>query len=153
MSFADDYRRLEEFLASDPDYARLDAECERLEKIICEQGDKAHKATCDFQTWSLCQDTLEHAANSVPEFSPDNPLLSALFNDELAADQLHEGAKVFQRRMRDSLAKAGEASKIWADATDQLVEAKKDRQKRRSPLVDTWREMEANREAAEQEAK
>ena len=149
MSFTDEYARLEEFLKADPDYARFDAECVRLQKIVDEQGQAAHSATCDFEAWSLCQSTLEFAALDVPSFKPDN---LALFNDELVAEQLSAGAKVFERRKRDCLIKAGEASRNWADASDQLEEAQVGRQKRRYALVDVWREMEANKKAAEQEA-
>ena len=149
MSFSDEYKRLEEFLKADPDYARFDAECVRLQKIVDEQGQAAHSATCDFEAWSLCQSTLEFAALDVPSFKPDN---LALFNDELVAEQLSAGAKVFERRKRDCLIKAGEASRNWAEASDQLKEAQAGRQKRRYALVDVWREIEANKKAAEQEA-
>jgi len=149
MSFTHEYARLEEFLKADPDYARFDAECARLQKIVDEQGQAAHSATCDFETWSLCESTLEFAALDVPSFKPDN---LALFNDEIAAEQLSEGAKVFERRKRDCLIKAGEASRNWAEASDQLEEAQAGRQKRRYALVDAWREIEANKKAAEEEA-
>ena len=149
MSFSDEFARLEEFLQADPDYARFDAECSRLQKIVDEQSQAAHSATCDFETWSLCESTLEFAALDVPAFKPDN---LALYNDELAAEQLSAGAKVFERRKRDCLVKAGEASRIWAEALDQLEEAQEGRQKRRYALVDVWREIEANKKAADQEA-
>jgi hypothetical protein len=149
MSYADEFARLEEFLQADPDYARFDAECSRLQKIVDEQSQAAHSATCDFETWSLCESTLEFAALDVPAFKPDN---LALYNDELAAEQLSAGAKVFERRKRDCLIKAGEASRNWAEASDQLKEAQAGRQKRRYALVDVWREIEANKKAAEQEA-
>mgnify|MGYP003146029574 CR=1 FL=1 len=149
MSFADKLSRLEEFLQADPDYACFDAECSRLQKIVDEQNQVAHRASCDYETWSLCESTLEYAALEVPDFRPDN---LALYNDELAAEQLSEGAEVFKRRKRDCLIKAGEASRNWAEASDQLVEAQEGRQKRRYALVDVWREIEANKKAAEQEA-
>lgn len=148
MSYADEFARLEDFLQADPDYARFDAECSRLQKIVDEQSQAAHKATCDFETWSLCESTLEFAALDVPSFKPDN---LALYNDELAAEQLSAGAKVFERRKRASLVKAGEASRNWAEASDQLEEAQEGRQKRRYALVDVWREIEANKKAAGQE--
>ena len=149
MSFTDEYARLEDFLKADPDYARFDSECVRLQKIVDEQGQAAHSATCDFEAWSLCQSTLEFAALDVPSFKPDN---LALFNDELAAEQLSAGAKVFERRKRACLIKAGEASRNWAEASDQLEEAQAGRQKRRYALVDVWREIEANKKASEKEA-
>jgi|TARA_Y100000289_G_scaffold13861_1_gene12998 hypothetical protein len=147
MSFADEYARLEEFLRADPDYARFDAECVRLQKIVDEQGQAAHSATCDFETWSICESTLEFAAMDVPDF--DN---RALLNPDLVAEQLDAGAKHFQRLKRDCLMKAGEASKAWAEASDQLAVVKQDRQTRRFALVDIYREVEANKKAAEQEA-
>ena len=150
MSCTDEFARLEEFLQADPDYARFDAECSRLQKIVDEQSQAAHSATCDFETWSLCESTLEFAALDVPAFKPDN---LALYNDELAAEQLSAGAKVFERRKRACLVKAGEASRNWAEASDQLEEAQEGRQKRRYALVDVWREIEANKNAADQEAK
>ena len=149
MSFSDEYTRLEEFLKADPDYARFDAECVRLQKIVDEQGQAAHSASCDYETWSLCESTLEFAALDVPAFKPDN---LALYNDGLAAEQLSAGAALFERRKRDCLIKAGEASRNWAEASDQLKEAQAGRQKRRYALVDVWREIEANKKAAEQEA-
>lgn len=149
MSFADEYTRLEEFLQADPDYARFDAECSRLQKIVDEQGQAAHSASCDYETWSLCESTLEFAALDVPDFKPDN---LALYSDDLAADRLSAGAKVFERRKRAALVKAGEASRNWAEASDQLEEAQEGRQKRRYALVDVWREIEANKKAADQEA-
>jgi len=150
MSYTDEFARLEEFLQADPDYARFDAECSRLQKIVDEQSQAAHSATCDFETWSLCESTLEFAALDVPAFKPDN---LALYNDERAAEQLSAGAKVFERRKRACLVEAGEASRNWAEASDQLEEAQEGRQKRRYALVDVWREIEANKKAADQEAK
>ena len=35
---SNEFYRLEEFLMADPDYARFDAECSRLQKIVDEQG-------------------------------------------------------------------------------------------------------------------
>jgi len=150
MSYTDEFARLEEFLQADPDYARFDAECSRLKKIVDEQSQAAHSASCDYETWSLCESTLEFAALDVPDFKPDN---LALYNDELAAEQLSKGAKLFERRKRACLVKAGEASQNWAEASDQLEEAQEGRQKRRYALVDVWREIEANKKAADQEAK
>ena len=149
MSYADEFARLDEFLKADLDYARFDAECVRLQKIVDEQAQAAHSASCDYETWSLCESTLEFAALDVPSFKPDN---LALYNDGLAAEQLSAGAKVFKRRKRDCLIKAGEASRNWSEASDQLKEAQAGRQKRRYALVDVWREIEANKKAAEQEA-
>ena len=83
------------------------------------------------------------------DFKPDN---LALYSDDLAADQLSAGAKVFERRKRAALVKAGEASRNWAEASDQLEEAQEGRQKHRYALVDVWREIEANKKAADQEA-
>ena len=150
MSYADEFARLEEFLQADPDYARFDAECSRLQKIVDEQSQAAHSASCDYETWSLCESTLEYAALGVPDFKPDN---LALYSEDLAAEQLSAGAKVFERRKRAALVKAGEASRNWAEASDQLEEAQEGRQKRRYALVDVWREIEANKKAADQEAK
>tara|TARA_Y100000592_G_scaffold96182_1_gene164203 strand:+ start:828 stop:1280 length:453 start_codon:yes stop_codon:yes gene_type:complete len=150
MSYADEFARLEEFLQADPDYARFDAECNRLQKIVDEQSQVAHSASCDYEAWSLCESTLEFAALDVPAFKPDN---LALYNDELAAQQLSAGAKVFERRKRACLVKAGEASRNWAEASDQLEEAQEGRQKRRYALVDVWREIEANKKPADHEAK
>ena len=150
MSYTDEFARLEEFLQADPDYARFDAECSRLQKIVDEQSQAAHSASCDYETWSLCESTLEFASLDVPDFKPGN---LALFNDQHAAEQLSAGAKVFERRKRACLIKAGEASRNWAEASDQLEEAQEGRQKRRYALVDVWREIEANNKAADQEAK
>lgn len=150
MSYADEFARLEEFLQADPDYARFDAECSRLQKIVDEQSQAAHSASCDYETWSLCESTLEFAAMDVPDFKPGN---LALFNDQYAAEQLSAGAKVFERRKRACLIKAGEASQNWAEASGQLEEAQEGRQKRRYALVDVWREIEANKKADDQEAK
>ena len=49
MSFAIEYALLLDFLQADPDWARLDAECSRLKKIVDKQGQAAHSATCDFE--------------------------------------------------------------------------------------------------------
>ena len=147
--FKTEYERLEAFLAADPDYARLDAECDRLRKFIDEQGQAAHMATCDFETWSLCESTLEFAALDVPGFRPDN---LALFNSELAAEQLDAGAKRFERLKRDCLVKAGEASKAWAEASDQLADAKDKWLVCRKALVDVWHKKQADEKAASQEA-
>ena len=149
MSFSDEYARLQDFLQADPDWARFDAECSRLQKIVDKQGQAAHSATCDLEAYSLCQSTLEYAVYDVPDFRPDN---LALFNSELAGCHLEAGAKVFERLKRECLIKGGEAAKKWAKASDELIEAECERQDRRLKLVAIWNEMEAKR-AAEQEAK
>ena len=105
-------------------------------------------ATCDFETWSLCESTLEFAALDV--LSPPDNL--ALFNSELAAEQLDAGAKRFERLKRDSLVKAGEASKAWAEASDQLADAKDKWLVCRKALVDVWHKKQADEKAASQEA-
>ena len=134
---------------ADPDYARFDAECSRLQKIVDEQGSLAHGAACDFEAWSLCESTLEFAALDVDDFTPDN---LALFNAELAQHRLTMGKQLFERLKRDRLVVAGEASKNWAQASDQLQQAQEGRQKRRYALVDVWHEIEANKKTAEKEA-
>ena len=149
MSYADEFARLEEFLQADPDYARFNAECDRLQAIVNEQGGLAHRVTCDFEAWSLCESTLEFAALDVEDFTPDN---LALFNAELAQEQLARGKQLFERIKRDCLVVAGEASKNWAQASDQLQQVQAQRQARRSALVDIWREIEANKKSAEKEA-
>ena len=147
--FKTEYDRLENFLAADPDYARLDAECDRLQAIVEKQGQIAHNASIDFQAWSLCQETLEYAVFDVPDFRPDN---LALFNGELAACYLDSGAKQFERLKRECMIKGGEASKAWKEATDQLAEVKHERQLRRSALVDVWHKKQNDEKAANQEA-
>ena len=149
MSFADEYAQLEAFLKADSEYARFDAECSKLQKIVDEQNQAAHSASCDYETWSLCESTLEFAALDVPLFKPDN---LALYNDELAAKHLSEGAEVFKRLKRACLVKAGEASRNWAEASGQLKEAQEVRKERRCALVDAWHEIQANKKAAEKEA-
>ena len=150
MSFAIEYALLLDFLQADPDWARFDAECSRLKKIVDKQGQAAHSATCDFEAYSLCQATLEYAVHDVPDFRPDN---LALFNGELAGDYLATGAKVFERLKRECLIKGGEAAEKWAKASDDLLKAECERQDRRLELVAIWNEMEAKKNAADQEAK
>ena len=134
---------------ADPDYARFDAECSRLQKIVDEQADLSHGAACDYEAWSLCESTLEHAALNVDDYTPGN---LALFNAEQAQHWLTMGKQLFERLKRDRLVVAGEASKNWAQASDQLRQAQEGRQKRRYALVDVWHEIEANKKAAEKEA-
>jgi hypothetical protein len=149
MSSTNPLERLEEFLKADADYARFDAECDRLQAIVNEQNGLAHRVTCDFEAWSLCESTLEFAVLDVDDFTPDN---LALFNAELAQEQLTMGKELFKRLKRDCLVVAGEASKKWAQASDQLQQAQEQRQVRRSALVKVWREIEASKKAAEKEA-
>ena len=149
MSFAIEYALLLDFLQADPDWARLDAECSRLKKIVDKQGKAAHSATCDFEAYSLCQATLEYAVHDVPDFRPDN---LALFDGELAGCHLETGAKVFERLKRECLIKGGKAAEKWAKATDELLKAECDRQDRRLELIAIWDEMEAKKKAADQEA-
>mgnify|MGYP001200227550 FL=1 len=134
---------------ADPDYARFDAECSRLQKIVDEQADLSHGAACDYEAWSLCESTLEYAALDVDNYTPDN---LALFNADQAVHWLSMGKQLFERLKRDRLVVAGEASRNWAHASDQLKQAQEGRQNRRYALVDVWREIEANKKAAEQEA-
>ena len=150
MSFSDEYARLQDFLQADPDWARFDAECSRLKKIVDKQGQAAHSATCDLEAYSLCQATLEYAVYDVPDFRPDN---LALFNGELAGCHLDTGAKVFERLKRECLIKGGKAAEEWAKASDELLKAECERQDRRIELVAIWNEMEAKKKAADQEAK
>ena len=146
---SNEFYRLEEFLMADPDYARFDAECSRLQKIVDEQADLSHGAACDYEAWSLCESTLEYAALDVDNYTPDN---LALFNADQAVHWLSMGKQLFERLKRDRLVVAGEASRNWAHASDQLKQAQEGRQNRRYALVDVWREIEANKKAAEQEA-
>ena len=146
---SNEFYRQEEFLMADPDYARFDAESTRLQKIVDEQADLAHGFACDYEAWSLCESTLEFAALNVENFTPDN---LALFNFEQAQHRLSMGKQLFERLKRERLVLAGEASKNWAQASDQLKQAQEGRQNRRYALVDVWREIEANKKAAEQEA-
>ena len=148
---SDEFYRQHQFFMADPDYARFDAECSRLQKIVDEQADLAHGAACDYEAWSLCESTLESAALDVDDFMnyPDN---LALFNAEQAQHRLRMGKQLFERLKRERLVVAGEASKNWAQASDQLKQAQEGRQNRRYALVDVWREVEANKKAAEQEA-
>ena len=141
--------RLEEFLKADTDYARFDAECNRLQAIVNEQNSLACRVTSDFEAWNLCENTLEFAALDVDDYTPDN---LALFNAELAQQQLTAGKELFKRLKRDCLVVAGEASKKWAQASDQLQQVEAQRQARRFALVDIWNEMQKNKKAAEKEA-
>ena len=141
--------RLEAFLATDLEYSRLDAECDRLEAIVKKQGRLAHNASCDFEAWSLCQETLEYAALDVPDFRPDN---LALFNSELAVCYLDSGAKQFERLKRECMIKGGEASKAWAEASDQLDCFKDKRLVRRKALVAVWHEKQDENRVAAKEA-
>ena len=145
---SNEFYRLEEFLKADADYARFDAECSRLKAIVNEQNSLACKVTCDFEAWNLCENTLEFAALDVDDYTPDN---LALFNAELAQGQLTMGKELFKRLKRDCLVVAGEASKKWAQASDQLQQVEAQRQARRFALVDIWNEMQANKKAADQE--
>ena len=147
--FKTEYDRLENFLAADPDYARLDAECDRLQAIVEKQARIAGESERDYEAFSLCQETLEYAIHDIPDFHPDN---LALFNGELAACYLDRGAKRFERLKRECFIKGGEASKIWDEATDQLANAKHDRQQRRYVLVDVWHKKQNDEKAANQEA-
>ena len=146
---SNEFYRLAEFLMADPDYARFDAECSRLQKIVDEQADLSHGAACDYEAWSLCESTLEYAALDVDNYTPDN---LALFNADQAVHWLSMGKQLFERLKRDRLVVAGEASKNWAQASDQLKQAQEGRQNRRYALVDVWHEIEANKKAAAQEA-
>jgi len=147
--FRAEYERLEAFLASDPDYARFDAECNRLQSVINEKSQTAGEAECDYEAFNLCQETLEYAVHDIPDFRPDN---LALFNGELAACQLDRGAKRFERLKRECLIKGGEASKAWEEATDQLAAVEHDRQQRRYVLVDVWHKKQDDEKAIKQEA-
>ena len=146
---SNEFYRQDQFFMTDPDYARFDAECSRLQKIVDEQADLAHGAACDYEAWSLCESTLAFAALDVQDFTPDN---LALFNAEQAQHRLSMGKQLFERLKRDRLVVAGEASKRWAQASDQLKQAQEGRQNRRYALADAWREIEANKKAAEKEA-
>tara|TARA_R110002020_G_scaffold332927_3_gene548368 strand:- start:707 stop:1141 length:435 start_codon:yes stop_codon:yes gene_type:complete len=137
MSFADDYARLEEFLKADPDYARIDAECNRLQKIVNDHDQAGHKAACDYDKWKACEEALNSAA-----FDCSGEKESCLDTD-LKYEYLNEGEMYIQRLKREAMIVAGEAFKFWAEATDQCVTAHFDRQVRRSALVDTWNEIKA----------
>ena len=147
--FRAEYERLEAFLASDSDYARFDAECNRLQSVIDEKSRTVSEAERDYEAFNLCQETLEYAVHDIPDFSPDN---LALFNGELAACQLDRGAKRFERLKRECMIKGGEASKAWGEATDQLAVAEHDRQQRRYVLVDVWHKKQNDEKAIKQEA-
>ncbi len=147
--FKTEYKRLEAFLAADPDYARLDAECSRIKSIVEKQAQIARESECDFLAFDLCQDTLDYAVHDIPDFQPNN---LALFSDELSTCRLTRGAKHLERVKRQCMIKGGEASKAWEEATDNLADVEYHLQQRRYVLVDVWDKKRADEKAAKQEA-
>jgi len=145
MSFADDYARLEDFLKADPEYARIDAECARLQKIVNDNDQVGHSAACDYEKWKACEEALTNAGLDC-SFEKESCV-----DTDLKAEYLNEGEMLMQRMKREAMIVAGEAFKFWAEATDQCVTAHFDRQTRRSALVDTWNEIKASKKAAEKE--
>ena len=143
------YERLEAFLSDDPDYARLDCRCKRLQEIVDAQHLRAGQAERDYEAFALCQETLEYAIHDIPDITPDN---LALFDGEMLAVKLDIGAKTLECLKRQSMIKGGEASRMWQEASDQLVEVKRDRQSRRLALIDVWDKKLAKEKAAKQEA-
>lgn len=146
QDFKTEYDQLDNFLAADCDWARLDAECTRVKSIVDKQARIAGEAERDFLAFDLCQDTLEYAVHDIPDFRPDN---LALFNDELAACQLDRGAKRFERLKRQCMIKGGEASRAWEEATDQLADLEHHLQQRRFHLVRVWNEKQAQKQEAQ----
>lgn len=139
MSFADEYALLEAFLHADPDYARLDAECSRLEKIVNEKDQSGHEATGDYDKWNSCEEAMDSAVFE----SPNNA------SSDLHCEHLRSGQMFFQRLKREAMISAGKAFSHWWEATDQLCVATSDRQTRRSALVDTWNEIKAVKKSVE----
>mgnify|MGYP003651270347 CR=1 FL=1 len=144
MSFADDYARFEESLQSDPDYARIDAECTRLQKIVNHNDRIGDSAASDYDKWNACEEALNKAAFDCSCGNESDA------DSELKAEYLNDGEMHIQRLRREAMIVAGEAFKFWIEATDQLHVAKSDRQARRSALVDTWNEIKAAKKEAAQ---
>ena len=144
MSFADDYARLEDFLKADTDCARIDAEVDRLTKIVNDHDQVGNSAACDYEKWKACEEALNAAG-----FDCSYEKESCLETD-LKAEYLDVGEMLMQRMKREAMVVAGEAFKSWTEATDKLHVAKSDRQARRHELVNTWNEIKAAKK--EQEA-
>lgn len=145
-SFADDYARLEEFLKADPDYARIDAECNRLRKLRHETHEAADTATRKYHMWMCCRTALEDKIAGLT----DEGDLGFVFSVDLVLDYLAEGEEMFERMMRAELVKAGEASQAWLQADEDLESATASYSKVRIPLVQVWRDKQAaDKEAAQ----
>lgn len=139
MSFADEYALLEAFLHADSDYARLDAECSRLEKIVTEKDQAGREAAFEYDKWNSCEEVM------------DSAVFEALDNasSDLHCEHLRSGQMFFQRLKREAMISAGKRFSHWWEATDQLQVALCDRQARRSALVDTWNEIKAAKKSIE----
>lgn len=141
MSFADEYARLEGFLKADIEYARLDAECSRLQKIANDNDRVGHSAACDYDKWNVCEEALIAAFDRSCE-------KESSVDTDLKAEYLNDGEMFMQRMKREAMVVAGEAFKFWIEATDQLGAVKAALQARRSTLVDKWNEIKAAKQEA-----
>ena len=135
MSFIDDYSRLEEFLLSDPEYARLESEIDRLKKVREESDEAADIATRNYHKWMCCESALQDKANLLT----DDGDLDFVFSADLVAEYLAGGQEKFERMKRAELVKAGEASQVWLQADEDLELAYASYRKVRPALVQIWR--------------
>ena len=146
MSFADDYARLEDFLNTDPEYARLNSECNRLRKLRQETDEAADTATRKYHMWMCCESALE---DKVFDLSDDGDL-GFVFTHDLVAEYLSDGQEMFERMKRAELVKAGEASQAWLQADEDLDLAMASYSKVRIALVQAYRAKQAaDKEAAQ----
>ena len=146
MSFADDYARLEDFLKADPEYARIDDECNRLRKLRQETDEAADTATRNYHKWMCCRTALEDKVAGLT----DEGDLGFVFSVDLVLDYLGEGEEMFERMMRAELVKAGEASQAWLQADEDLESATASYSKVRIALVQVWRDKQASDKEAAQ---
>jgi len=146
MSFADDYARLEEFLKADPDYARIESEVSRLTTLCNETSQAVEDATRNYHKWMCCESALE---DKVFALSDDGDL-GFVFTHDLVAEYLSDGQEMFERMKRAELVKAGEASRLWLMADEDLEVAKVSYSKVRPALVQAYRDKQAaDKEAAQ----
>ena len=136
MSYADEFNQLEEFLMSDPEYARIQSEINRLQRLCEDSRDAAATATATYHKWMCCEGALEWFNMDVTD---SGDLAFTGLSHELVSEYLADGEELFEQMKRAELVKAGEASSIWLKAFADLKLVKESYGKVRVALVEVWR--------------
>tara|TARA_R100001510_G_C7587772_1_gene158485 strand:+ start:143 stop:571 length:429 start_codon:yes stop_codon:yes gene_type:complete len=135
MSYAEEFKQFEEFLMSDPEYARIQSEINRLQELCKDSRDAAETATRSYHKWMCCEGALEWFSDDCDD---SGDLAFTGLNHELVREYLADGQELFEQMKRAELVKAGEASSIWLKASADLKLVKESYSKVRMALVEVW---------------
>lgn len=143
------YQEFEAFLAADEKWSRLNHLTSEINKIRYREAEAVSTAEREYHKWMCCEGALEQVGMDVTD---TGDLGFTGLNDDLVCEYLVDGQEMFERMKRQALVKAGRHAELWLEACEKHEQLSTALQKRRHELYDAHRQLEAAKQAAEQEA-